>query len=71
MPDRFDAARESLRAHLAKVPNRDEIDRDARKRSEVVYRVAKLKGAELDAVLDDVRVRAPDPELDRLLRKSA
>ena len=70
-PDKLDASIDMLRAQVAARRTPEEIRRDARKRSEVVARIAKCEGPVLDAVLDAVRVHAPDAELDRLLRTSA
>lgn len=70
-PSPLDAAIEALRACLDAMPSNDVSEADADVRSEIVTRIARTTGAPLRAIRDALRVLAPDPELDRMLRRSA
>lgn len=69
-PDKFDMARDSLRAQ---VDSAEPIDPDSDRsiRAESITRLALCKGERLRAVRDSLRVLVPDEELDRFLRRSA
>lgn len=65
--DTFDASIAMLRATVGT----GALNPKASKRSEICTRAAVLDDPGLAAVLDAMRRIAPDPELDRLLRRSA